>query len=470
MNKKVQLVGLSLLTAAFLSFNTGCKKPETTSTKPALHKLNGTLSITPAMENGMLSFKDAAEFDAYQEQLVDAGIELTNTPDANGETPTFDDALKQLEESIPNFLSLRAKNVNQFELENINGWDKAEDVPEKHKLSDPLLESALNVYGAVIIGNNIVMHLGADFTATIRKSETAIYSQLIEMPEAAKVDEVSAAKWVGNIDALGKIKFGIPSKSRLIIGSADGSNVTLGQWFSYMVNPRIEKDKCNPMAASLRPFTIVRNPNNLSVLVSGVYTINWGDGTSDNGYIVAGGSQNPISHTYASTGTYYPTLTASVTSTDGKAEVLPYAFDKYIVDGQGSCIDNTYREQRNQKQYSSDGNAYINCTLFFRSGLSNNFYAETEFYKKSGNRFRNVRTGNGKEICAKVFGTIATNSDCANAGSVDEEDKKNNRSSVKEIQRYTIFTPISTKNLRSDHYAFYNNEKIELSLEIPYCP
>ncbi|RQO32539.1 hypothetical protein DBR32_02770 [Taibaiella sp. KBW10] len=47
MNKKIKIGGLSLLTAAFFIFNTGCKKRETTlDSKPALHKLNGTLSLS----------------------------------------------------------------------------------------------------------------------------------------------------------------------------------------------------------------------------------------------------------------------------------------------------------------------------------------------------------------------------------------------------------------------------------------
>lgn len=48
--------------------------------------------------------------------------------------------------------------MGEFELENINGWDNEDDIPEKHKLVDPLLESTLNEYGVVTrhccLGNN----------------------------------------------------------------------------------------------------------------------------------------------------------------------------------------------------------------------------------------------------------------------------------------------------------------------------
>lgn len=471
MKKTIQIAGLSLLTAAFITFNTGCKKPETvTSGRPDLHKLSGSISFIPAMENGMLTFATQADFDEYQQQLLEAAVSLMNSPDDNGETPTFDEALKQLEESIPNFLSLRAKNVDQFEMENINGWDKEGDIPEKHKLVDPLLESTLNEYGAVTIGDEIIMYLNKDLTATIRKSETSTYSHLIEMPENVKGNGYTAAKWVGNINTLAKINFDVPSLSGLVIGSINGGNVTLGQDFSYNINPKIEINPCNTMQVTLNRFNVIRNPNNLAVLVSGIFTINWGDGTSDNGFIAAGGSQSSINHTYANPGTYHPTLIASVTGSDGKAEVLPYNFNSLQITGGLKCNASTLKD-KNQKKYSSNGQAYINCRILFRStNMANNIQAETEFYQRnSSGKWKNVKTGSGKEIYARVWGGISFSNKCSGMNDKDLSESKNNKSSVTALERYGMFTPIFMQQMNSYHYAYYGNEKIELTLDLPNC-
>jgi hypothetical protein len=470
MSKRVKLGGLSILAVAFLYFNTGCKKPEIAATKPGIHKLNGTLSIIPAVENGMLTFATQADFDEYQQQLLEAAVSLMNSPDDNGETPTFDEALNQLEDNIPNFISLRAKNVNQFELENINGWDNEDDIPEKHKLVDPLLESSLNEYGAVTIGNEIIMYLNKDLTATIGKSEVAIYGLLIEMPESVKGNGYTAAKWVGNINTLAKINFEIPSLSGLVIGSINGGNVTLGQNFSYNINPKIEINPCNTMQVTLNRFSVIRNPNNIAVLVSGIFTVNWGDGTSENGYIAAGGSQSSINHTYANPGTYHPTLIASVTGSDGQAEVLPYNFNSLEIYGGLKCNAKTLKD-KNQKKYSSNGQAYINCRILFRSTkMANNIQAETEFYQKNSNgKWKNVKTGSGKEIYARVWGGISFSNKCSDMNDKDLSESKTNKSSVTALERYGMSNPIYMQQMNSYHHAYYGNEKIELTLDLPNC-
>lgn len=391
---------------------------------------------------------------------------MLNTPDANGETPTFDDALKQLKESIPNFISLRASTVNQFELENINGWDKAEDVPEKHKLLDPIQESVLNADGAVIIGNYIVMYLDLDLVVSFDKRESQIYSYVREIPQTARVSHIAAAKWIGDIDMLKVMTFSVPSQTGVIIGTG-GGQVTLGDKFSFIVSPEIRKNPCDPFKVTLRSFAVQRN-NNIMVSVSGNYNINWGDGTSNSGSIVLGNS-NSLDHTYATAGTYHPTIVVTAIGSDGQIETLTPSLPS-IDAGTGDCFHRTDRSKTKDPVYSSDGNAYIKAYALFRSGLANNIQAETEYYQKnSAGKFKNVKNGSGKQISAKIYGGISFNSSCENMSQKEASELKQNKSSVRGIERYSLFSPIFMYTLYSNHYAYYGNEKIEVNLEIPNC-
>ncbi|GEM_PF-2061879 len=193
----------------------------------------------PTIENGMLSFKDMAQFDNYQQRLLDAAVKMTTTPDANGDTPTLDEALGQLEQGISNFTSFRSLNVEKFEMGNINGWDKESDIPEKHKLGDPILESCLNQYGAVIIGEEIVFHANRDLILTFSKAEmNNIYYSLIEMPENVRENSSSISRWISNID-ISKIKAIHVSEGG---GVSLGDPIPLGNYFGFTAangQPRI---------------------------------------------------------------------------------------------------------------------------------------------------------------------------------------------------------------------------------------
>ncbi|MNW09083.1 hypothetical protein D3C71_2059940 [compost metagenome] len=51
----------------------------------------------------------------------------------------------------------------------------------------------------------------------------------------------------------------------------------------------------------------------------------------------------------------------------------------------------------------------------------------------------------------------------------DLSESKNNKSSVTALERYGMFTPIFMQQMNSYHYAYYGNEKIELTLDLPNC-
>lgn len=482
MNKKICQFGL--LTAFLFFFNSGCKKDDPTlANRPALHKLSGVANFgIPYEENGLLVFRDHQQYIDYQNSLENyIREELVKMPETDTIT-TVDDLLLAFETAnYKNFSSFRDVSVKNFATLNATGWDRIDEAIEEHPYMDIYFESTLNQKGAVVIGDSIYIHPNQDGIIGFPKEKMDVYSFFNEMPGTQRNSTENVINWVRNVnpEILKGVSIFTPSQLTRTQGTKI-PGVPLMEELSDIANISYDitqKDPCDPYTWTAYIFLSIAQKYNYYWLI-GRTTIYWGDGTSE----VFRDSVNhrdwhsgTKKHTYQP-GTYHPYAFIELALTDNVG--IGFSDESHTKQLGTIVVDNTlggYCHSGSLTQdiktvTSSDGKAEMRCKILGKSGgWANNIQAETEYWKKNSNgKWKKEKTDKYKRIFAKIEGRLSFGN-CGDWVDKSKEELNTNKSSAFAVDRYGYKNRIKFNFVKSYHYLYHGNEKLELTQILPLC-
>lgn len=145
-----------------------------------LRKTHKNFFDWPCIKNGILAFRDYHHFDAYSEHLANALLVEPQSLDAD-ENQDANSILGIIEKNI-GFNSLRSTTEAAFQKMNEIGWQRLEDIPEKHFIPDTVMKSMLSPNADVQIGDKITHFVNRDYAVTIEASNTGLLMQLYNLP------------------------------------------------------------------------------------------------------------------------------------------------------------------------------------------------------------------------------------------------------------------------------------------------
>ncbi len=307
--KQMKIIEYSLPVALFLFFSVlSCKKTDQIH-KSKSHDYKTFADVaSPSVNNGILEFTNREHFDDWFNYLEAALERDTMIAD---DTTSIDSTLHAIELGL-GFNSLRQKTHEEFEALNETGWDNVEDIPSRHWSDDLTLQSILNQYEEVKIGDIIYNFIDAQtvikltdisLLQTVRDFKTSSYSSVHDIflePGVVQSDiTVNDVFEVGNLDI--DHSFSIHED-----GSSRASSKGTSDDYEYIYGT-LTYSGC-PAQTHLSGY-YVKDPNTGSK-VSASYSIDWGDNSSIQ-YLGTSTGLN-TSHTYAQSGKYTILIYANI--------------------------------------------------------------------------------------------------------------------------------------------------------------
>lgn len=139
----------------------------------------------PIVENGMLYFKDNTSIFNYIEFLCS----IIDSSDFSSSYISQNQALDLIEKQL-GFVSLRAVTEEEFQRLNEIGWQRLEDIPDRHFIPDLATKSYLNENACVRIGNKITRYVCDRYSVTISVGNKLLLDQLIALSINATQTEI----------------------------------------------------------------------------------------------------------------------------------------------------------------------------------------------------------------------------------------------------------------------------------------
>jgi hypothetical protein len=166
MAKKISIVAMIIISALYIVLQVmslmGCKKETkgkvADAGKEAMKIINKTGMFPcemPTVEDGVLVFKDAGQYQCYYDFL-------TKTIDGDTTDTDVDSMLLRVETSL-GYTSLRSVALQKFEEMNKRGWPTLEAIPEEDWIYSRVRRSVLNQNREVKIGGDYMKYLSAEY-------------------------------------------------------------------------------------------------------------------------------------------------------------------------------------------------------------------------------------------------------------------------------------------------------------------
>ncbi len=327
----------------------------------------------PNVVNGVLEFTSNEHYTEWLEYLNNTIIKDTLTDDSTSQ----DSILHAIEIGI-GFNSLRQKTYEEFEAENVNGWDNIEVIPERCWINDITIQSTLNEYEEVKIGNDIISYF--DLNRKFNISDWGILQNIRDFKASGNMDihsifedgqivqsgiKINDIVQVGNLS----ISDALDCASGDVRAASKGTSDDLIHVFGSS-----RGEDCANRKVILDGYYLL-DPST-QARVQAQYSVNWGDGS---GYHSIGTlSTLSTSYIYASASTYIVTVRATVGSSNY------YFSDK--VEAKNQC------GRGNKKitvwHYPLSGWA-IRATTWNEANNSATMRAKTESFKWQNGKWRN---------------------------------------------------------------------------------
>jgi hypothetical protein len=194
MNKHLKIALLVIVFAAL----TSCKKTTNNQNATEAQRIEmkkiaavaGGMPRFPTLENGMLVFDNEKHFEDYI-AFLDAAVDPRNYDSTTLKTQEFDqDEILGNIEAYMGFTSIRKISHDKFMELNETGWERLEDIPDEHFISDLVLRSTLNENLTVKIGVNYVHVINKALTVQVDASQDELLEAFNELPVTATFQDV----------------------------------------------------------------------------------------------------------------------------------------------------------------------------------------------------------------------------------------------------------------------------------------
>jgi len=154
---------------------------------------DGNFSDWPNVLNNTLVFKDDTHFFTYLKYLE----YVINIASKDQISKSQDDLLEDVEGAI-GFLSLRKVTEDDFQKLNQFGWNKLENIPERHFIPDLITKSYLNTECVVIVGDKLMRYVNENYLVTVSTSNSKVISELLNLSIHSDFNQVNSLyKYVG---------------------------------------------------------------------------------------------------------------------------------------------------------------------------------------------------------------------------------------------------------------------------------
>ncbi|KMQ66516.1 hypothetical protein ACM46_03005 [Chryseobacterium angstadtii] len=194
-----------LIVLCSLFFLSGCEdelqQAKKTDHEQPLKSASSKVSMScssPTLNNGMLDFKDEAQFYCYYDYLA----EVAAAPD---DERSEDDLLLEAEQNL-GLNSLRAEAFAKFEQQNAIGWSSYQEIPEEHWITSPILRSILNVNREVKVGNYVVKYLNPEFIVSVKADRAEMLKKVELLGSNPSIEQIIALDPVREIISVSSAK------------------------------------------------------------------------------------------------------------------------------------------------------------------------------------------------------------------------------------------------------------------------
>jgi len=440
-----------IVAGSYTSCNKMDKKDNAAAESVQLKAISAKVGFTdyPAVEDGMLKFRDDDHYDAYL-QFLDRAVSLY----AADSTDTVNDehtVLQNIEGGL-GFKSVRSISHNKFMEMNEVGWTTLEEIPEEHFINSADLRSTLSTTLDVKIGNDIIHYINRNFAVRVNENESGLIRQYHDLDENTTIDDL--------------IRIDIGQRFTTIYELTGDGRIwerelhPLGEWNIFRFERTFPEPCNNPNLLKIRGIALKWN---YEPGLEADFIVNYGDGTQEakhSVYISDGYEVAPFTHQYPGPGSYILTVTAYY-----NGQIAAQRTEEVIVSG--NCAIKEKNSWWHYAVASNDASRAVSGRIYIE------FYTSRKNKMRMIAETRSMQKKDDKWSLAK--GRIEVYAECSakdiSCNEVDHLEayqlKTNSKEFLKHRSRDSRFywTTASSK-----HYITVNGVQTILPITITSCP
>jgi len=467
----------------FIAAAVSCKKNHSTqdaagdksAAMKAISGVTGTTPAFPKVENGMLVFNDEQHFEKYI-AFLDKATDPQSYDSATLREKEFDqDAILETIEGYMGFTSVRKISHDKFMVLNETGWDRLEDIPAEHFISDAVIRSVLNENLAVKIGGSYVRYINKNISVKVdANAGNEIWASFSSLPETATLSEVLRID-VGHQHSS---VFDFTDNGNLSIFDKDKYH-TLGEGDLSIINLNYNAPDCNNpkniLFTGMQLWQQMPSGSLQNGILEGSFIVNFGDNTAPQTYYsyYTPGSQNSeaivpnFTHSYANAGTY--TVKVHATANLVYAGATSNTADKeYQVEVTGTtCKSDIDKVTEDERHTVTDGSRAWSGKITMTRLMpwftwKRRVVSETSSWLRDGNKWKQSKS----EIWHQLHTERMQQGSCNVLGQVDGDGWA---SSSKHITTHRTDDPYYWNKVTTKHGMKYNGTWYYFDKSISVC-